>query len=252
VYHCSRWRWFLRKEARLFLRDSAEWSQLFMIGALILVYLYNFKVLPLDRAFMPTVYLANLIGYANIGLAGFMVVSLCARFVYPSISMEKEAFYLLRAAPVPLGRYLFYKYLFYVVPFTVFTLVLLLASNHLLKIEGALRWVSLVTGLLITWSVVATALGFGALYADFKLENRAATLGGFGTIAFLFTSLGLTLVIIALGGFPAYRLVHQSLIGLAISRRDMWLTGGALVAMAGVSAAVPWVCLRKGVTRLQR
>jgi len=252
VYHCSRWRWFLRKEARIFLRDSAEWSQLFMIGALILVYLYNFKVLPLDRAFMPTVYLANLIGYANIGLAGFMVVSLCARFVYPSISMEKEAFYLLRAAPLPLGRYLFYKYLFYVVPFTVFTLVLLLASNHLLKIEGALRWVSLVTGLLITWSVVATALGFGALYADFKLENRAATLGGFGTIAFLFTSLGLTLVIIALGGFPAYRLVHQSLAGLAISRRDMWLTGGALVAMAGVSAAVPWVCLRKGVTRLQR
>jgi ABC-2 type transport system permease protein len=251
AYHSSRLRWFLHKETKLFLRDSAEWSQLFMIGALVLVYLYNFKVLPLDRAPMSTAHLANLIGYANIGLAGFLVVSLCARFVFPSIGMEKEAFDLLRAAPLSLRRYLFYKYLFYVVPFTLFTLVLLTASNHLLKIEGPMQWISLVAGLLITWSVVGTALGFGARYADFKTENRAAALGGFGAIVFLFTALSVTLVIISLGGFPAYRLVRHWLAGMTMSTSDWWLTGSSLFAMVATAVAVPWVCLKKGLKRLE-
>ena len=165
-----------------------------MIGALILVYLYNFKVLPLERAPLPTEHLANLIGYANIGLAGFLVVSLCARFVYPSIGMEGEAFNVLRTSPLSLKRYLLYKYLFYVIPFTLVMLILLLASNHLLGISGPMWWISLFAGLLITWSVVGTALGFGSRYADFKAENRAAVLGGFGAIAFLFTAMSLTLV----------------------------------------------------------
>ena len=251
AYHRSRLRWFLHKETKLFLRDSAEWSQLFMIGALILVYLYNFKVLPLDRAPMPTAYLANLIGYANIGLAGFLVVSLCARFVYPSIGMEKEAFDLLRASPLSLHRYLLYKYFFYMVPFTLFTLILLLASNYLLKIQGPLQWISLITGLLITWSVVGTALGFGARYADFKMENRAAALGGFGAIVFLFTALSLTLVIISLGGFPAYRLVRQWLAGVTVSPVDWWLTGLSLSVMVIVAVTVPWISVRKGLARLQ-
>ncbi|NNK95692.1 MAG: hypothetical protein HKP41_15180, partial [Desulfobacterales bacterium] len=40
------WVWIFRKETISFLRDSKEWSQFFMIAALVVVYLYNFKVLP--------------------------------------------------------------------------------------------------------------------------------------------------------------------------------------------------------------
>lgn len=244
-------RWFFRKEAKMFLRDSSEWSQLFMIGALILVYLYNFKVLPLDRAPMPTVYLANLIGYANIGLAGFLVVSLCARFVYPSIGMEGEAFNVIRTSPLSLHRYCLYKYFFYVTPFTLITLILLLASNHLLGISGPMWWVSLVTGLLITWSVVATALGFGARYADFKMENRAAAMGSVGAVAFLFTAMGLTLVVISLGTLPAYRLMQHWLNGMALSTTDRWLMGGALLGMVATAVVIPWICMKKGLRKLR-
>ena len=34
------------KDIKTFLRDSTQWSQLFLLLALIVVYLYNFKVLP--------------------------------------------------------------------------------------------------------------------------------------------------------------------------------------------------------------
>lgn len=251
VYRRSGLWWFFRKETKVFLRDSSEWSQLFMIGALILVYLYNFKVLPLERAPLPTAHLANLIGYANIGLAGFLVVSLCARFVYPSIGMEGEAFYVLRTSPLSLYRYLLYKYLFYVIPFTLVALILLLASNHLLGISGPMWWISLFAGLLITWSVVGTALGFGARYADFKAENRATVLGGVGAIAFLFTAMSLTLVIISLGSLPAYRLVRQWLSGMSLSTADQWLTGISLSVMVMAAVAVPWICLKTGLKKLR-
>lgn len=84
--------WIYKKEGLSFLRDSTEWSQLFMVGALIVIYLYNFKVLPLDRSFMREEYLTNLIAFLNIGLTGFVLTSLSARFVFPSIGAEGGAF----------------------------------------------------------------------------------------------------------------------------------------------------------------
>jgi len=112
-------------------------------------------------------------------------------------------------------------------------------------------WISLFAGLLITWSVVGTALGFGARYADFKAENRAAVLGGIGAIAFLFTAMSLTLVIISLGSLPAYRLVREWLSGMSLSTADQWLTGIGLSVMVMVAVVVPWICLKNGLRRLR-
>ena len=250
-YRPSAWRWIFRKEAKTFLRDSAEWSQLFMIGALIVVYLYNFKVLPLDRSPIREEYIANLIAFLNIGLTGFVVASLAARFVYPSIGGEGGAFYLVQAAPLSMGRYLLYKYIFYVLPFTALSVLLLAASNHLLKIEGPMWWISLASGLLLTWTLVAMALGFGAIHADFKAENRAAALGGIGAILFLFTAIAFELVIILLAGRPAYRLVTANLHGQTLQTGDLiglaaWI-GGSLATATAFSLII----LKKGIMKLE-
>jgi ABC-2 type transport system permease protein len=229
------WVWIFRKELKYFLRDSGEWSQLFMIGALIVVYLYNFKVLPLDRAPMPTEYLAHLISFANIGLVGFMTASLSARFVYPSFSSERGAFYLIGSAPLPLGRFLLYKYLFYFPPFTLLTLFLVVVSNRLLDIHGPMLWISLFLSLVTTWTTVAMALGFGAYFADFKSENRAAAMGP-GAILFLFSSVLYQLAIIGLGIFPIYHLVRRWLGTSTISLSDglslsIWAAGTVAVSV---------------------
>ena len=41
-----------------------------MIGALVVVYLYNFKVLPVERSLFEEEYVTNLISFLNIGLTG--------------------------------------------------------------------------------------------------------------------------------------------------------------------------------------
>jgi len=242
--------WFFRKELKMFVRDSSQWSQLFLIGALIVVYLYNFKVLPLERAPIPVDAIANLIAYANIGLTGFIIASLGARFVYPSIGAEGGAFGLILTAPLSVRRYMLYKYLFYVIPFTILALILLIASNHLLGISGPMWWISLSTGLIITWSVVALALGFGALYADFKAENQAAVLGSFGAIIFLFTAVAFELLTILAASVPAYRLVRSWRWGLHFSSPTMVQTVGVLVLLVLAGGLMAMISLRKGMGKI--
>ncbi len=236
----------------MFLRDSTEWSQLFLVGALMVVYLYNFKVLPMDRSPIPTQYLANLIAYANIGLTGFMVASLSARFVFPSIGTEGSGFGLIQASPLSIGRYMLYKYLFYVIPFTLLSLILLLATNHMLHITGPMQWISPATGIIITWSVVAMALGFGAIYADFKAESRAAMLGSFGAIFFLFSALSFELIIITLGSMPAYRMMRTWLRSTLILPSDLILTGISLTVMLLVALLISSWCFFKGIKKLKQ
>lgn len=243
--------WLLRKELRLFTRDSSEWSQFFMIGALIVVYLYNFKALPLDRSPLPTVTISNLIAFANIGLCGFIAASLATRFVYPAIGGEKGAFYLIGCSPLSLARFLWYKYLFYFTPFTLLTVILILASNELLQISGPMWWISLFTALLITWTVLGLGLGFGAYFADFKAENRTAAMGP-GAILFLFTAVFYELLVIGLAIVPTFRVVRRAIKNLPMLPGDgtyLALWGGGVLA---VSVILTFIVCRAGIRRLQK
>ena len=243
--------WVFRKEAKLFLRDSAEWSQLFMIGALVVVYLYNFKVLPVERSLFEEEYVTNLISFLNIGLTGFVVASLAARFVYPSVGAEGGSFYIIMSSPLSTARYLFHKYLFYLIPFTALSLVLLMVSNRLLNIDGPMWWISVITGLLITWTVLAMALGFGSIYADFKAENRAAALGGIGAILFLFTAIAFEMLIIFLGGAPVYRVVKSWLRQGVMHTNDLLTLTGWIVGSLAISVFLSLCFLKIGINRLE-
>jgi ABC-2 type transport system permease protein len=243
--------WFFRKELKMFIRDSSQWSQLFLIGALIVVYLYNFKVLPLERSPLPATAIANIIAYANIGLTGFLIASLGARFVYPSVGAEGGGFGHILTSPLSIRRYLLYKYLFYVIPFSLLTVILLAASNHLLGINGPMWWVSLLTGLIITWSVVALALGFGAKYADFRAENQAAVLGGFGAIMFLFTALAFELLVILTAAIPTYRLVRSWRWGLHFSESIVVQSGGVLLIILLAGLLLARISLTRGMAGIE-
>jgi len=250
-YRRSTLQWIFRKEAKLFLRDSAEWSQLFMIAALVIVYLYNFKVLPVERSMFEEEYVTNLISFLNIGLTGFVIASLAARFVYPSIGAEGGSFYIIMSSPLSTARYILHKYLFYVVPFTCLALVLLVVSNQLLKIEGPMWWISVITGLIITWTVLAMALGFGAIYADFKAENRAAALGGLGAILFLFTAIAFEMAIIFLGGSPVYRVMRAWLRSGVLEPHALITLVGWILASVAISLFLALFFIWKGVRRLE-
>ncbi len=245
------WQQVWRKELAGFARDSAEWSQLFMVAALIVVYLYNFKLLPVDRALFATEYVTSAVSFANIGLASFVVVALSARFVYPSMSGEGGAFPLVQAAPVRMMRYLVAKYLFYALPFSALALILVAVSDHLLGVTGPMWPISLATSQLVVWTVVALALGFGGVYADFKAESRAAVAGSFGAVIFLLTAAGYVVAVILGVSWPTYRLVLRWLRQEAIPGGDWLVVAVCFVAAVGGSLTLAAGALRRAAASLE-
>ncbi len=244
----SRLAWIFRKEMISFLRDSKEWSQFFMIGALVIVYLYNFKVLPLERTFGST-YVANLIAFGNIGLSGFLGAALAARFVFPSIGGEGGAFYLIRSSPLTPARFFFYKYLFYLIPFTVLIVILVSVSNHFLKISGPMWWISLFCAILICWTVIAMALGFGAIFADYHAENKEASMGP-GAVFFFFCAIAYMLLVLFTGVSPVYRLVRSSLRQSGLPLLDALMVSGWILAAILISILVVILVSRRGIKAL--
>jgi len=65
---------FTLKEVQIFFRDQTQWPQLFLIAALVVIYIYNFNVLPLEKAPIKIVYLQNLLSFLNMGLAGLFLL----------------------------------------------------------------------------------------------------------------------------------------------------------------------------------
>jgi ABC-2 type transport system permease protein len=249
-YKLGTWQWLFSKEAKIFARDSAEWSQLFMIAALVVIYLYNFKLLPIDRAAFSEEFITNLISFLNIGIAGFIITSLSARFVFPSIGAEGGAFYHIRSSPISIRRFLFYKYLFYVIPFTFLSLTLITMSNRILHIEGPMWWISIFTNLFITWAVVALALGFGAVYADFKTENKTVTMGSMGAIMFLLTATSIQVLIIFIGANPIYRIVRGWLNDYILNFSDLYLLSLWILTSVLITIMLVIYFFRKGIHML--
>ena len=194
------------KELRTFFRDQTQWPQLFLIGALIAIYLYNFSVLPLDQSKMRTIYLQNVFSFLNMGLAAFVLVAIAARFVFPAVSFEGQSFWIVRASPVSTKTFLWVKLLVYLLPLLGLAEILIVSSNLLLRVTPFMMVLSVVTVLFLTPGIVALALGLGATYADFASENPSQAATSFGGLLFMLLAATFIAAVIVLEAGPVYRL----------------------------------------------
>ena len=107
---------FAVKEIKTFFRDKSQWSQIFLVVGLIAIYLYNFSVFPLEKGMLKMEYLQNLLSFLNMALAAFVLTAVSARFVFPAVSIEGDAFWIVKSSPVTLRGFLWIKFLVYFLP----------------------------------------------------------------------------------------------------------------------------------------
>ncbi len=166
------------KEVRVLVRDVAQWSQVFLMGALMILYVYNMRLLPLGGDIR-----AAIVAYANVAMAGFIVSAICLRFAYPSVSAEGKAFWLVQTAPVSYRRLLIAKVVVYAVPLTALSLLLTTFANILLEATPLIWMLTLIGASLLAATLVSLGVGLGALSPNFNAENPlqvGLSLGGFG------------------------------------------------------------------------
>src|SRR5260370_34423949 len=124
---------FVLKDVKLFFRDTTQWSQLILLAVLVVVYLFNIKALPLHRGEPVGFFYVSLVSFLNLGLAGFVLASIPARFIFPAVSLEVRPAWFLRSSPVHLPTPLWSKYWVGTLPLLVLSLLLPWRTNVLLE-----------------------------------------------------------------------------------------------------------------------
>jgi ABC-2 type transport system permease protein len=236
----------LAKEVRTVTRDVAQWSQVFLMAALLFMYLYNVRMLPLGGDAR-----ATLVAYANLGMAGFVISAICLRFAYPSVSAEGKAFWLLQTAPISYRQFLRVKVFVYAAPLTLLSLVLTAFANILLDANGVVWAFTMFGASLLAVTLVSLGVGLGALSPQFHIENPlqvGLSLGGFAYMAIAMAYVGAMMVLMA-------RPVMRYFMARALSLGDGagWLaTLLPIVIALTLSAAMSVIPIRAAEHRLTR
>jgi ABC-2 type transport system permease protein len=235
------------KELRLFFRDTTQWSQLILLAVLVVVYVFNIKFLPLHGEGV-TFFLANVIPFVNLILAGFVLASIAARFIFPGISLEGRTLWLLRSSPLEMRQLLWSKFWVGTIPLLGLALGLVFATDVLLQVSGFMMAVSIFTITLMTFAIAGLALGFGALFPKFNTENAAQIPTSFGGLVLMMSSVVLIGVVIVLEARPVYEYVSARMMKIDPDPTEMWLGfGGAAL----VSLAATFVPIRIAVGRMR-
>jgi ABC-2 type transport system permease protein len=246
------WRAIMLKDIRTFMRDPTQWSQVFLLTALIVVYLYNFKVLPLDRSPLPPGTLRTLISFANLALAGFVLSAVAVRFAFPAVSLEGKAFWILQTAPISLRSLLWSKFWLNFLPLLLLGVTLVFLSNILLRVPPWMMALSLVTICAMTVGVAAIAVGIGALYPNFGFENAAQIPTSFGGAVCMIFSVGFVAVTVMIEAWPMYLVAMRSLGSGTAQVAELTAMAPALVAVLVSTAIAVIVPLRLGIKSLER
>jgi ABC-2 type transport system permease protein len=183
------------KEVRTLTRDAAQWSQVFLMAALLFMYLYNIRMLPLGGDAR-----ATLVAYLNLGMAGFVIAAICLRFAYPSVSAEGKAFWIVQTAPVSYRRFLIVKVLVYATPLTALSLLLTAFANALLDANAVVWTFTLLGASLLAITLVSLGIGLGAMTPNFNAENPlqvGLSIGGFAYMAISMMYVGTMMVLMA-------------------------------------------------------
>jgi ABC-2 type transport system permease protein len=241
---------FTVKEIKTFLRDQTQWTQIFLIAALVVIYVYNFKVLPLEKSPIRTVYLQNLFSFLNMGLALFVLTAITARFAYPAVSMEREAFWLVKTSPLSIKTFLWIKFFIYYFPLLILTEILIVATNILLQVTPFMMALSTLTVFCIVPGIVAMGVGLGAAYPDFKAENPTQTITSFGGLVFMIFCAGYIGLVVLIEAGPVYNLFMAGIRNKVISLSSwIWIFGSFTVVLI-LSVLAIYLPMRFGERRL--
>lgn len=238
---------FVLKDVKLFFRDTTQWSQLILLAVLVVVYLFNIKALPLHRGEQVGFFYVTLVSFLNLGLAGFVLASIAARFIFPAVSLEGRHMWLLRSSPLDLKALLWSKYWVGTVPLLLLALLLTGLTNVLLQVRPFMMIVGMLTICGLTFAIAALALGFGALYPQFETENAAQIPTSFGGLVFMMATIALLGAVIFLLWQAVYvyvRAVYQGEPVVVDAGMIFWFAAAA--ALCAAATALPlWIGLRR-------
>ncbi|MDR3153122.1 MAG: hypothetical protein LBW85_02340 [Deltaproteobacteria bacterium] len=229
------------KDFKIFFRDHTQWSQLFLLGALMIIYLYNFSVLNLKRYPLQAFFLENTLAFLNVGLVGLVSATLSLRFAFPSISAEGFSYWIIRSSPMSTGDFIRGKLLFWLAPIMAVALTLTWLTSRFLDAAPMMAATAFALTLLLTPGLCALGVGLGSRFPRFDTENLAQVPTGYGGLIFMVSSSLSLLCIIGLSAWPVVRYLR-----IRRGMSQFGLKEGILIPLLALSVlALAWLLWRR-------
>ncbi len=199
------WRPLVSKELRVFTRDPAQWSQVFLLIALCAIYLVSVQSLPVDSYSGSLAQrIKEAVSFMNLGMGGFVMAAIAARFQFPAVSREGRAWWIVRSAPIDPVSYLYAKAVPGFVPMLIVGEIVVVGSGLLLGVGGPLLLLEALTALFLCFAISGLAVAFGALWPDFKADNAARAASGPPAVFFMVMALTLVALVMSLEFVAVY------------------------------------------------
>lgn len=239
------------KELKIFARDTTQWSQLILLFVLLVVYVANVRYLPLTGDGM-TVLLRQLVPFLNLAVAGFVLASIAGRFVFPSVSLDGRALWLLRSSPLSMRDLLWAKFWVGAIPLFLLAIVLVVATNLLLDVTPFVHVVSTMAIAALVFPLTAMALSFGAFYPQYDAENAAQIPTSFGGLLFMLSAIVLIAAVAYGTGRPAARWVLADHFGWDFDSWRLALPFALVMSACAACTVLPLRLARRKLDALER
>jgi ABC-2 type transport system permease protein len=238
------------KEVRVFFRDTTQWSQLILLAVLVVVYIVNVKYLPL-RGEGITFFLVNVVPFLNLGIAGFVLASIAARFIFPAVSVEGRTLWLLKSSPLPMEALLWSKYWVGTLPLLVLALAIVGVTNALLGVSAFIFAVSICTITLLTFAIAGLALGLGTLFPRYDAESAAQIPTSFGGLVFMMLAVALVGGVVLLEARPVHLYLSARTFGTTADPTEMVAGFVAAGVLCLAATFVPLAVAKRKLERLE-
>jgi len=242
----------LWKDLRIFFRDTGQWSQLLIVSALILIYIYNFRVIPVKILSEIFPFIRELMVLINMLMAGLVLSAVSARFVYSSISLEGMAFWIMKASPLTVQKILISKFLFGFIPVTLMLTAIVGITSIIIDADSLLVFLSVITILILCTSICGLGTGLGALFPQFRYENIASVSMNPGGMLFMLLAFLIVLLTVSLEAFSFYLYKTGALSDFLspwMGKAQLFLTGIAIIVLNFITFYIP---MKLGARRLEK
>lgn len=239
-----------RKDRRVFLRDTTQWTQMLLLVALVAIYVVNFSYV--RSAGDSGIISANGLHFINLALGGFVAVAVCVRFAFPAISLEGRAFWIVLRAPLPMLEVLRGKWRSLATPLAGLIALLVAITSVWLGSGWLLTVVAVATVVPLTVGLTGLALGLGARFPRFHIDNAAKIATGLGGVLYMFGGLALLLVVVLLAVAPTLGLSQWAQHGYAPRMSWIVLQGLAGALAIGLPLLVGRIAVGRGAQHLER
>jgi ABC-2 type transport system permease protein len=193
----------------------------------------------------------NAYAFVNLAMAAFVTAAVAVRFVFPAVSAEGQAFWIVRSAPVASSSFLWSKFWSGLVPVLLLAEALTITSNRMLGVALPLRILSAAAIAFLTFALVGLASGMGARHPRFTAENLTQVAGSYGGVSFMVLAVLLILATVALLAWPTSVYLWHDFHGLPLSPRRALAMAASLSAAAALNLLVFRRSMRSGIRALE-